>query len=402
MSAREPGWPGGVVILGGAHAPIAFARSLSACKDMKIWHVTDDNPLAGYSRAIHRQLRWSGAEHADAILRLEEMARAHGLQGHLLIGAGDPEVKLISQNYERLSALFRLVTRPWEELSFACDKAKAYRRAEDLGIGTPRLYDIRSPDEARAADLRFPVVLKPGMRLADDPFSLAKAWRADTRAEFLAAYEKAAGFVGAQNIVVQDHVPGGGATQFSYTGVWKEGVPLAEFAALRQRQYPVEFGTGTYVEVVEDAEVIEAGRRFLGSIHHHGPVEIEFKRDPRDGRIKLIDVNPRLWTWFGLAEAAGVDYGPLILDIAGGAMLGEFSMSPAVGAAWMYLPRDLFAVAEMMRQKPPGIGVRDYLSSLCKVRAWGVFAWSDMMPAIIDIPLGFSRLMRSRRKMRGA
>ena len=30
-------------------------------------------------------------------------------------------------------------------------------------------------------------------------------------------------------------------------------------------------------------------------------------RDPRDGRYKLLEVNPRLWQWHGLAAACGVD-----------------------------------------------------------------------------------------------
>jgi predicted ATP-grasp superfamily ATP-dependent carboligase len=34
---------------------------------------------------------------------------------------------------------------------------------------------------------------------------------------------------------------------------------------------------------------------------------VEFKRDPRDGGFKLMEINPRLWQWHGLATACGVD-----------------------------------------------------------------------------------------------
>jgi len=34
---------------------------------------------------------------------------------------------------------------------------------------------------------------------------------------------------------------------------------------------------------------------------------VETKLDPRDGRYKLIEVNPRLWQWHGLGAACGVD-----------------------------------------------------------------------------------------------
>ena len=36
--------------------------------------------------------------------------------------------------------------------------------------------------------------------------------------------------------------------------------------------------------------------------------QVEFKRDPRDGRFKLMEMNPRLWLWHGLAAALGVDF----------------------------------------------------------------------------------------------
>ena len=58
-------------------------------------------------------------------------------------------------------------------------------------------------------------------------------------------------------------------------------------------------------------EVVDAGLRFLRGLGFHGISQVEFKRDPRDGRFKLMEINPRLWQWHGLAAACGVDL-PLI------------------------------------------------------------------------------------------
>jgi predicted ATP-grasp superfamily ATP-dependent carboligase len=379
----------GVVVLGGAHGAIAMARSVRS-RGTPVWQISDDTRVPGFSRDITKTLRWTGAEDPGALDFLLRAAERHGLAGYVLLGAGDPEVKLISQNFEALSRVYRLPTKPWSDLSFACEKSKAYQRAMDLGIGVPEIYNISSVEAASQAELNYPVVIKPSMRVARDPLSLAKAWRADDRATFLSLYKRAAGYVGAENVVVQELVPGGGETQLSYTGVWNAGKPVAEFAARRLRQLPVEFGTGTFVDVVSAPDVIEQGRKFLASIHHHGLVEIEFKRDPRSGVLKLVDVNPRLWTWFGIAAAAGVDYGPMVMDIA----LGQspvFTGSARLGTAWMYLPRDLVASVQMI---PKGaLSVGDWLSSLGKVKSWALFSASDPLPAIADIPLGFLRVV---------
>ena len=40
---------------------------------------------------------------------------------------------------------------------------------------------------------------------------------------------------------------------------------------------------------------------------HTGLSQVEFKRDPRDGVLRLMEINPRLWQWHGLAAACGVD-----------------------------------------------------------------------------------------------
>jgi D-aspartate ligase len=379
----------GVVILGGAHGAIAMARSLRS-RGTPVWQITDETRVPGFSRHIRKSLRWAGAEEPGALDFLLRVAESHRLAGYVLLGAGDPDVKLISQNFEQLSRVYRLPTLPWSDLSFACDKAKAYQRASDLGISVPETYDIGSFEAAAAADLNYPVVIKPSMRTARNPLSLAKAWRADDHETFLALYTRAVGYAGADNIVVQELVPGGGETQLSYTGLWNAGQPVAEFAARRLRQLPVEFGTGTFVDVVSAPDVIDLGRKFLSSIRHHGLVEIEFKRDPRSGQLKLVDVNPRLWTWFGIAEAAGVDYGPLLFDIGlGRSPVGH--TSPRMGTAWMYLPRDFVASIRMMLQCTLSPGA--YIASLGKVKNWALFSFEDPLPALADIPLGLVRVV---------
>ena len=58
-------------------------------------------------------------------------------------------------------------------------------------------------------------------------------------------------------------------------------------------------------------EVVDAGLALLRRLSCNGISQVEFKRDPRDGRFKLMEINPRLWQWHTLARACGVDL-PLI------------------------------------------------------------------------------------------
>ncbi len=60
-------------------------------------------------------------------------------------------------------------------------------------------------------------------------------------------------------------------------------------------------------EAVWVQEVVDAALQLLRAFGYHGLSQVEFKRDARDGRYKLMEINPRLWQWHGLATACGVD-----------------------------------------------------------------------------------------------
>ena len=81
----------------------------------------------------------------------------------------------------------------------------------------------------------------------------------------------------------------------------------ALFSGRKLRQTPPLVGTCRVGEAVWVQDVVDAGLRFLAALDFHGLSQVEFKRDPRDGRYKLMEINPRLYQWHGLAAACGVD-----------------------------------------------------------------------------------------------
>jgi predicted ATP-grasp superfamily ATP-dependent carboligase len=93
--------------------------------------------------------------------------------------------------------------------------------------------------------------------------------------------------------MVQAMIPGNGESQFSFAGLCQDGQPIASLVARRGRQYPLDFGrASTYVETVDQSEVERLARRLLAAMAFMGLVEVEFKRDPQDGRFKLLDGMP--------------------------------------------------------------------------------------------------------------
>jgi predicted ATP-grasp superfamily ATP-dependent carboligase len=382
----------GVVILGGAHGTLALARSLGAI-GVPVFLVGTGTPLSGWSRHVKRTFEWAGPDTSDAVSHLLRLAADHGLGGCVLVAGGDAEVRFVSQSLDALSAAYRVALPSWDQLRWVCEKPLLYRKAAELDLAFPQTYAFASMEEASLASIRFPVVMKPNMGGGNSRLSRAKVVRADDMTTFLAAYEDAVDEIGIDNVVVQQLIPGGGESQFSYAALWNRGEPVAEFTARRSRQYPVDFGyTSTFVEVVDQPQAVAASRRLLSSIDHHGLVEIEYKHDARDGTLKLLDVNPRPWSWFGLAGAAGLDLGAMLWATANG--LNIETASAQTGAAWMYLVRDMVASTRLAAGGL--LSVRCFVRSFGSVKAWANFAPNDPIPGLLDLPLTAWRVLTRR------
>jgi len=381
--------PRGAIILGGSHGAIALARVLARQK-LDVWFLTDSNPLPRFSRAVTHWRSWPGAEDPGAIDVLEDIVRHDKLEGYLLVPAADADVKFASQAQQRLSRHLNVLLPDWSSLQWAVDKAQAYRRAAELGLGFPEVYPVRSLADATDMPVLFPVALKPSMRLASNRFTREKVWRADNRESLMRLYAEAASLVGPDRVVVQELVPGDGECQLSYAGLWWQGRPVTSFMAQRTRQYPIDFSyTSTFVETIESEDVRQAAEIFLTSIGHHGLCEIEFKRDPRSGVLKLLDINPRPWSWFGLADAAGLDFGAAIVSLSGGHMPPP--MQARTGVGWMFGQRD--PVAALQLALAGRLDVGGWLASLARTRTFASLSLRDPLPGLMEVPLTVLRVL---------
>ena len=109
--------------------------------------------------------------------------------------------------------------------------------------------------------------------------------------------------------MVQELIPGGDDELYTVGSyIAADGAVLGLFSGRKLRQSPPGVGTCRVGEAVWVQDNVDAAVRLLRAFEFHGVSQVEFKRDPRDGRYKLMEINPRLWLWHGLAAALGVDF----------------------------------------------------------------------------------------------
>ncbi len=221
----------------------------------------------------------------------------------------DPPLNALARHRDRLEG-FLFPFPSWDVLEQIQDKRHQLESALAAGVAVPETRYPASAAEARAAadELGFPILVKPRH---PDGFKLRfgkQAFRSETAGEVEHAYAEAEPF----GPMVQELIPGGDDELYSLGSYLREdGEPLGLFSGRKLIQVPPEIGTCRIGQAVWEQEIVDAGLRLLRQLRFHGISQVEFKRDSRDGRFKLMEVNPRLWQWHGLASACGVDL-PLI------------------------------------------------------------------------------------------
>ena len=229
----------------------------------------------------------------------------------------DEHVNVIARRQAELGPAYRPCSPPWPTLERLQSKRHQLEAAVACGVPTPETRHPRSPAEALAAaqELGYPVMVKPSDPIAFKRLHNRQGFRCETAAELEAAFAQTEAF----EPMVQEYVPGGDDHLYSLgTYVAADGEALGIFTGRKLRQTREHMGVCRVAEAVWVPEIADHGLRLLRQLEFNGISQVEFKLDPRTGTYKLIEVNPRLWQWHGLATACGVDLTHIAyLDLVG-------------------------------------------------------------------------------------
>jgi predicted ATP-grasp superfamily ATP-dependent carboligase len=265
------------------------------------------------------------------------------------------------------------------------DKAGFAALLSAAGVPHPATAFASSEDDVRrmAAQSQGELFLKPANSQRFHRKFGKKAFRIENVDTAVSIYREARDE--GLDVLVQEYIPGPSDRHYFVDGFVDRSHRLhAVFARRRLRMYPPDFGNSSFmvsVGVEEVAGAIETVTTLFGNAKYRGIFSAEFKRDERDGKFKILEVNCRPWWYIQFAAECGV-------DVAEMAYRDALGLPPAAAGAYKAGVRLAFPYYDLPALRLSAGSALGVMAGM--VRSWTfahvpIFSWDDPAPAAADL-----------------
>lgn len=372
--ARPP-----VIILGGNAAALSVARSLAPL-GVTVYGLGVPSHVHA-SRFVQRLDAPPAATEEDswASVLLGETGR--GLAGAVVLAASDVGLTVIARNRDALAERFLLDASDVEVQLCMLDKLRSYERAAEAGVPTPRFWRVSGMDDVREHrdEYVYPLIVKPILSHEYQALFPGKFRTVDDWDGLVEAYADL--IDSGLEVMLVEKIEGPDSLLCSYyTYMDADGEPTYHFTKRIVRRYPVNMGDACYHVTDDNPEVAELARTFFRHVGLRGVANAEFKRDRRDGRLKLIECNARFTAANCLVAAAGLD---LAKDVYFRIIGEPFALPEGyrTGLRLWQPSNDVRAFLDLRRRGE--LGLLSWLTSLAHPQTFAFFRWDDPGPAIV-------------------
>lgn len=282
-----------VAVVASHTAGLGVIRALGREKVPLVAFYYDPQDMGYVSKFVQRSYRVPHPEHDEEQFVDRLLAYGTACGRTLLIPTDDPTLKAVSKNKHRLGQRFAVACADWEITEKIVNKKYTYELAERCGIPMPKTYLPRSRSELEeyARLTGYPCLVKPCQSHQYVELLGRKMVKVADASQLQRAFAEAreAGI----EVMLQEYIPGDDSLNANYNSYFRDGAPLVEFTAQKVRVHPTGFGVPCVVRSRYIPELLAPGRTLLRALGYYGYSCTEFKRDPRDGVYKLMEINAR-------------------------------------------------------------------------------------------------------------
>lgn len=379
----------GVVIIGGHIQGLGLARMLG-CMDIPIIIMdTTQFNIARFSRYCKKFIRIPEDIFESEIKFcsfLKGKNNQYKLKDWLIFPSDDRTVAFLSQNKNELSNYYKIWTPAWNIVESCYNKKLTYIHAKKLKIPIPQSYFPKDLLEVKDLmnTIQYPVILKPAIMHSFYSKTGRKVIVVHHRGELEKQYQNMAKIIPASEIIIQEIIPGSSKNLYSCGSFFKDGSIIASIIGQRSRQIPMDFGkASTFVELTEIAELRFLSQKLLEELKYYGLSEVEFKYDSRDGKFKLLEINPRTWKWHSISLLNGLNFPYLLFcEVYGKDYEDHIKQLTNGKGKWIDIYTDIYvSMIEIFRGK---MTFKQYIHSLSGKKIFSSLCIEDPFPFIAE------------------
>ncbi len=372
------------MLLGGLN----LVRALGMARVPCIVATGEERSAALASRYCRGRLLLPTRDGHEAVLHAlrragEQLAHRCGRRVPLFY-SNDEQLGLVQEHRQALEEHYLLLLNDPGLDHALLDKARFERLARERGLPLPRPLSWHGNGQDSLVQFGAPVIAKPHLRKLRGEFTafdrlLAK----DEKARVFASGQEAMAHPLVQqlreHLTFQEYVHGSGADLWSYHGVADaNGRLLAWFCGRKIRSYPALTGMSSFLELVQDGELEALGRWVAERVALKGVFKMDFKRDPRSGRLFLLEINARFNLWHYLGAKNGVNLPLVAYEYL---LYGKRPQANAYRTRyrWLHFRMDRRAFRELSGRRE--LTLPAWIASLvAKPAIYELFAWKDPLP----------------------
>lgn len=275
----------------------------------------------------------------------------------IILNTSDRYIKTIINHHNAIERDFLFHSSLGDITSTLMNKGSLVKYAEERGVPTPKTYFFNPRDDYKSilSDFKFPCLIRPefGRQWFNEPLKTIvrgeKLVKAKDIIEMHNWLEKILPYD--NNLIFQEIIEGPDENlYYSVCYISRDNKILGYFTGQKLRIIPIHFGSASFMRTCSSEQVLPLCKKLLENSGYHGPAGIEFKKDERDGQLKLVEINTRFGLWDVMGLKTGVDLYQIAWNELKGHKIKASAPNERKTHYWLSLTRDL-AVIRLYRNE---------------------------------------------------
>ncbi len=311
----------------------------------------------------------------------------------VIIPSADAYAILLSKYSDELEQYYLFPPLPKGLVNSLINKNSLYKLANKHGMPIPKTFfpnDLQDLDDIKQK-ITYPCIVKPELSHEFVKKFRSKVVRVNNFSQLYDAVKLA--IEAGLNVMVQEIILGPDDNVYTYDAYFnRDAEPVKVFTNRKRRQFPIYFGASVFTESVFEPEIIQMSENFLKKIGYHGIVEIEFKKDSRNGKFYMIEINPRLTNFNEVILKSGINLpASQYYDVLGEQLTEQVNREQ--GLKFVYLYEDVKAAYKYISKGE--LTIREWLSSYRGPLSHAIYNPRDLKPMLLFI-MSLVRKFKSR------